>query len=155
MNQLVAIALSFSLLGGLTACGSSSKSEDPAPPTKAELLSDKDWLLTSATATVLGQPVDVYATVLQTCQKDDLLRYNSNNTYTISEGATSCTPPDTDNGTWSLSADGTKLTQTSARQGSTATTQDVLELTTTSLKISSTYTYSGIAVPATLTFTKK
>ena len=37
------------------------------------------------------------------CQKDDLLTFNSNGTYTLSEGATSCNPSNADSGTWSIS----------------------------------------------------
>ena len=37
------------------------------------------------------------------CQKDDLLIFNSNGTYTLSEGATSCNPSNADSGTWSIS----------------------------------------------------
>jgi hypothetical protein len=37
------------------------------------------------------------------CQKDDLLTFNSNGTYTVSEGATSCNPTNADSGTWSVS----------------------------------------------------
>jgi len=37
------------------------------------------------------------------CQKDDLLTFNSNGTYTVSEGVTSCNPANADSGTWSVS----------------------------------------------------
>jgi hypothetical protein len=46
--------------------------------------------------------VDVFPTY-PNCQKDDLLTFNSNGTYTVSEGATSCNPTNADSGTWSIS----------------------------------------------------
>jgi len=36
------------------------------------------------------------------CQKDNLLIFNSNNTYIISEGATACSPTTTESGNWNL-----------------------------------------------------
>jgi hypothetical protein len=36
------------------------------------------------------------------CQKDDLFSFNANGTYVISEGATSCSPSNSDSGNWSL-----------------------------------------------------
>jgi hypothetical protein len=36
------------------------------------------------------------------CEKDNLLIFNSNNTYIISEGATACSPTRTESGHWNL-----------------------------------------------------
>ena len=36
------------------------------------------------------------------CEKDNLLIFNSNNTYVISEGATACSPTTTESGNWNL-----------------------------------------------------
>ena len=36
------------------------------------------------------------------CEKDNLLIFNSNNTYIISEGATACSPTTTESGNWNL-----------------------------------------------------
>jgi len=36
------------------------------------------------------------------CEKDNLLIFNSNNTYIISEGATACSPTTTESGIWNL-----------------------------------------------------
>lgn len=36
------------------------------------------------------------------CEKDNLLIFNSNNTFIISEGATACSPTTTESGNWNL-----------------------------------------------------
>jgi hypothetical protein len=36
------------------------------------------------------------------CEKDNLLIFNSNNTYVISEGATACSPTTSESGDWNL-----------------------------------------------------
>jgi len=36
------------------------------------------------------------------CEKDNLLIFNSNNTYVISEGATACSPTTSESGNWNL-----------------------------------------------------
>ena len=36
------------------------------------------------------------------CEKDNLLIFNSNNTFIISEGATACSPTRTESGNWNL-----------------------------------------------------
>jgi hypothetical protein len=41
-------------------------------------------------------------TTYEACEKDDILTFNSNGTWTLSEGVTSCNPPNSDNGNWSL-----------------------------------------------------
>jgi hypothetical protein len=53
-------------------------------------------------ATASSTLVDVYASV-PACQKDNIITFNSNGTYTETEGATSCSPSSASSGTWSLS----------------------------------------------------
>jgi len=58
--------------------------------------------------------VDIITTY-DACEKDDILTFSSNGTWTQSEGATSCSPSNSDNGNWSLvgetlSVDGVALT---------------------------------------------
>mgnify|MGYP000019278394 CR=1 FL=1 len=48
------------------------------------------------------------------CEKDDLLTFNSNGTYTVSEGATSCNPTNADSGTWSVSGNNMIVDSTTA-----------------------------------------
>ena len=45
--------------------------------------------------------VDIF-TASDACEKDDILTFSSNGTWTKSEGATSCSPANTDSGNWSL-----------------------------------------------------
>ena len=45
--------------------------------------------------------VDIF-TNFDACEKDDILTFSSNGTWTQSEGATACSPANTDSGNWSL-----------------------------------------------------
>ena len=45
--------------------------------------------------------VDIITTY-DACEKDDILTFSSNGTWTQSEGATSCSPSNSGNGNWSL-----------------------------------------------------
>ena len=51
--------------------------------------------------------VDLFPTI-EACQKDDLYTFNTNGTYAVAEGATSCSPTNANTGIWSLS--GTTMT---------------------------------------------
>lgn len=41
-------------------------------------------------------------TTYDACEKDDILTFNSNGNWTLTEGATSCNPANSDDGSWSL-----------------------------------------------------
>lgn len=154
MKKLSFFALSFALLGGIVSCSDDSKQEDPAPATKAEMLSGKDWVTSASTITIAGQQVDAYTTgFFEECEKDNILRFNTNNTYVLSEGAVSCTPPTAENGTWAFNADQTKLTETA--QDGEVVTADILELTDTTLKLAGTVDFLGTPITITQTFKKK
>jgi hypothetical protein len=45
--------------------------------------------------------VDEFATY-DACEKDDIISFNANGTWTQTEGATSCNPANSDNGNWSF-----------------------------------------------------
>ena len=41
-------------------------------------------------------------TLMDPCEKDDIISFNANGTWTLTEGATSCNPANSDNGNWSF-----------------------------------------------------
>src|SRR3954454_6692492 len=47
--------------------------------------------------------IDVLNTYLPSCQQDDIYTLNADNTYTITDAGTTCTPSSDTTGTWSLS----------------------------------------------------
>jgi hypothetical protein len=118
--------LSIALMAVLTF--SACKKDDPAPPTKTELIS-RNWKITAMTGTFPPLPTaDLYAQ-LQACEKDNILKMSSNGTYTLDEGATKCAPTDpqiVETGSWSFSNNETKITVMSE-------TFDIVSLSATTL----------------------
>jgi len=137
----VALAL---VMFSVMAC---KKSDSKPAPTKTDMLS-RNWKLVD----VLASGVSVYG-LLEACQKDDIYKFANNNTYQITEGATTCNPGDPDiydAGTWAFLENDTKLRLASA--GGQSDTLTLQELTETSLKASSFVDVSGTPTEATLVF---
>ena len=81
---------------------------------KAEVVPDSNCLL--SVSNILGTykitsilyksdpqtPAIDYFMYYDECEKDNLLIFNSNNTYVISEGATACSPTTSESGNWNL-----------------------------------------------------
>ena len=95
----------FIIASALLVAFSSCKKDDPAPTCNL----DNNGILGSYKITSIlykantaTPEVDIFA-LYDGCQKDDILTMLSNGTYTITEGATTCTPTNADSGTWSLS----------------------------------------------------
>ncbi|MCF8367689.1 MAG: lipocalin family protein [Bacteroidales bacterium] len=109
--------LSFAVIL-LSSC---SKSDDePAgdtPKTTTEKLTSGNWKVTAMT---IDPGINFFGTIytdfyaqMEACEKDDLIKFNSNGTITDDEGATKCDandPQATTEGTWVLSADNSQLT---------------------------------------------
>jgi hypothetical protein len=140
---------------GIVALGACDKNSEPAPapPSPTDLLTAKNWRLTTATVTLAGIPVPVPGLV-GACSLDDYLKFNTNKTVVHDEGATKCDPtdPQTDNGTWSMpSAD--KLTITLPNSSLPSGTFDVKELSATTLHLYISSSQGGIPGTADLTLT--
>ena len=96
------------------------------------------------------------------CSADDIVEFIADGKSTVSEGATSCTPPRaTQNATYTLSSDGKTLTFISVGSSGNTNTEvyTVEELTGTVLKISVTFPSTDpsgtpITVKSTVTYTK-
>jgi len=91
-------------------------------PTKTQLLSDKNWKLTALTVfpgrdlSGTGVPVtDIYnylpngMSFIPACQKDDLMRFSSNGTYTTTDVGVVCTPDNSSAGSWEFNPGETLL----------------------------------------------
>lgn len=96
----------------------SCKKDDDNSMTPEEYLTAGNWKVTGMTInppiTVLGiEYSDIYTLFVQDCDKDDLIKFNSDGTLTEDEGPTKCDPDDpqtTTDGTWTLSENGVTLT---------------------------------------------
>lgn len=117
-----------------TSCSKSDNNTSSTPsgntpttpaPTKTELITDKNWVLTAIT--VNGK--DNLHT-WRACQLDNIHRFNSDITYVLDEGPTKCNPSDpqiiTQFTTWEFLENETKIKFR-------GTIQKVVELTSTKL----------------------
>ena len=145
-------------LMGVAVMGCSKKKEETPAPSKTELLTNKNWIISAQTVSpginIGGTTVtDLYAQSAA-CDKDDFVRFETPNVFKQDEGATKCSPsdPQTLTGTWSYNADQTIITVTP--QGSTASSANVQDLTATSLKLSQTQTSGNVTYTFTTTYRK-
>ena len=130
------------LMGIATTLFNGCKKEDKAPevvtpaPTKTELLTGKNWRMTALTVNpgidVSGTIITDWYSQLQSCEQDDLVKFNTNGSYTDDEGVTKCnsSDPQTSTGTWVFNTNQTIITQ----DGTDSYT--ITELTSTTLKMS-------------------
>ena len=98
----------FLLVTGLlcifSACGDDGGDEEPSVMgtwTQSDLKTDPD-------------EDGVYVSVIEDCQKDNLITFGEGGIYSTDEGAVKCHEfsPQTTEGTWSITEDGTELTIT-------------------------------------------
>ncbi len=93
------------------------KEETTVSKSKTELLCAHYWKVVSLTVNppldLDGSPVSDLLSIMDDCQKDDLVKYNTDKTLIFDEGATKCDPasPQTSSGTWSFNSDETILTE--------------------------------------------
>lgn len=88
----------------LTSC----QFDDPKPKSsKTDLLTAKAWKETDVKVAGLS----VFATSIDDCEKDDLAKFNANQSVIFNEGTLKCAPaaPQTSMGSWEFTANETKL----------------------------------------------
>ncbi|RDC66517.1 lipocalin-like domain-containing protein [Adhaeribacter pallidiroseus] len=145
LSSLLIIFFSFS------SCD--KKSDQAKIATKAELIVDKNWVVTAATVQVNNEPaLNVFAD-LKDCEKDDITRFAKNGTYESREGATTCHPTDppvSSQGTWTITQDNLTITEP---RSSFRITYKILELGNTTLTISSTVPRDATGSTYTSTYT--
>ncbi|HEX8659275.1 MAG TPA: lipocalin family protein, partial [Hymenobacter sp.] len=87
--------------------------EEPKPKTRTELLTAKNWRISADVTTTVGTsaPDDNYAR-MPACEKDDFLKFNTNNSCILDAGQLKCNSaePQTTTGTWNFTDNDTKLT---------------------------------------------
>jgi hypothetical protein len=117
------------------------KDEEPAPPTKKELLSNK-WKVADVKnadgTSVIGFPVPQIV-----CLKDNIFTLKADDTYTIDEGAVVCDPSTAQSGTWKLTDNETKIEFTQAAGDPLIVT--LVDVNATILKIA--YAITGTGIP--------
>lgn len=101
---------------------SSCKKDDD--PSKTELLTNKNWVMTAATvdpsiAVPGGGTTNNWYNQMAACLKDDIMNFKADKTFTLDEGASKCNvgDPQTLSGTWIFNPTETVVSIT--RNGST------------------------------------
>lgn len=142
----------MSVLASLCLVLSCSKKDDPVASSDV-LINSKGWKITSQTVSPQIQGTSDYFSLTPDCVKDDILKFQSNGTYTEDEGATKCDasdPQTVDQGTWALSSDKKSLTITTDNQPEVIT---LTTLTATKIVGTNTQVRSGTTYTFTTTLT--
>lgn len=102
--------------------------------TAVQLLCDKNYKMTAATISPAFMGTTDYYSLLPSCAKDDIIRFQQNGTVTIDEGPEKCDPndPQTSTGSWSLTQNNTTLVIT---EGGENVSFEVVTLDGTILKL--------------------
>jgi hypothetical protein len=153
------------VLGAMLLSFVACKKEDPQPDdnnnnnsgnNKSSILTSGTWKL-AASHTVLEyegrtESSDLFAAMPQ-CMRDNIYTFNKDNTATLDEGASKCSPTDPQQrsaGTWALSQNDTKLKMT---ENGAVVNADVLTLNSTTLEVK--YVVKNPGVNATTTTTTR
>ncbi|OUJ68401.1 lipocalin family protein [Hymenobacter crusticola] len=111
------LALSLTLLAGLTSCDKESfKPTFPTIIKATELVMDKSWKVTAITVKKDTLPAEDIYSAKPTCFQDNLYTFQPNGAFLLDEGPTRCdqAASQTRTGTWAASNGGTTLTATVA-----------------------------------------
>jgi hypothetical protein len=150
MKKIFPIALYSLLLAGLFSV-SCNKDDDPAPApkTKTQLITQSTWKFSAAT--VGG--IDV-SSILQPCQKDNIITFASNGSGTLDEGPLKCNVADLQLNpfTWSFQSGETQLFISATLFAGGSTLFNLVTLSETQLIISQNITVSGSSQTAVITF---
>ncbi|GHN01667.1 hypothetical protein WSM22_31560 [Cytophagales bacterium WSM2-2] len=142
-------------LGALVSC--SKKNETPIPSKESLLVLNNGWRLTSVTISPgIGGVTDYYNTVLEACERDNIMLFDPHGTYTVDEGATKCDPSDpqtADHGTWTFNASKTVITQISADVSALPVALNIVSLSATTLVYKSSINFLGTDYTLTVTQT--
>ncbi|TGE26392.1 DUF5004 domain-containing protein [Hymenobacter metallicola] len=150
----------FSVVSLVSVSCKKDKENSPAPKTKTDMLSGKDWILTAQTVEP-GMTADDGSTVtdlfpyLEDCDTDDLMRYETSGSCALDEGASRCNPnsPQRYSGTWSFDSNETVLKTNMQTLGNSSF--NIIELNDNTLKISGIRNAQGQNRKFTYTYSKK
>ena len=79
---------------------------------KTQLLTSQEWKIIKSESKVNSDPFIDHYPGLPPCTQDDRYKFNTDNTYVLSEGVSKCNPTDPDiifSGTWHFTQDETKI----------------------------------------------
>ena len=153
---LMPLALGLTFAG----CKKDSPSATPAP-TKTELLTNRNWVVTAATVSPGlpnpngGSPItDLYAQ-FSACEKDDFIRFEAASVFKEDEGATKCSSGSSQTriGTWAFGSNDAVITIGGTVDNSGS--YNVADLSDNTMKLTQSYAYNNINYTLTTTYSKK
>ena len=149
MNRRLSFLLSFCLAAFLFSCQKDATDNSNQNPTKAQLITSASWKFSMAT--VSGTDV---SSLLQTCQKDNILSFQSAGTGSTDEGATKCNSGDAQSNpfTWNFASTETVLHISTVLFTGGSSDFSIVSLTSASLVVSQNITVSGSTQNAVVTF---
>jgi hypothetical protein len=138
----------FTLLVIFYSCQKGTTDNSPAP-TKTELLTSASWKFKMAT--VGGSDVSGF---LQSCQKDNILIFQSTGNGTLDEGATKCNASDPQSNpfTWNFSGNETVLHISAVLFSGGSSDFSIVSLNSAQLVVAQDITVSGTTQNAVVTF---
>lgn len=140
------LTLLFILPAFFLSCG---KDDGATAKTRTELLCQASWKFSAAT--VGGSDV---SGLLQPCQKDNIVKCNTNGSGTLDEGAVKCNgaDPQTTSLTWSFQSGETQLQVSTILFTGGSNLYNIVTLNETQLVMSQNITVGGSAQNAVVTF---
>ncbi|MGB6036768.1 MAG: hypothetical protein WBG42_10915 [Cryomorphaceae bacterium] len=142
-----------------SSCNDDDEDDDPTPPTKTELLTARNWMMTGfnvAPAILMpqtGTPETNLIPFEAACNLDDFWDLNTDGSYTREEGASKCSPNDPtvfESGDWLWNSDNTRLIF--EPNGAASYEAKVISLIATELVLELTSVEAGVTYTFTQTF---
>lgn len=133
--------LGLALVAGLASCKKDDDGDSSSPKTKTDFLTQNDWNIKAATISpafvnpITNETVTDFYSLMDACDKDDILKFAKDGVHTLDEGATKCdaNDPQSETGTWEFQDSETKIKVTVDNETNVMTIE---ELISESLKIS-------------------
>ena len=144
MKKIYFLAM-ISFLAIATVFTSCSKDDDEK--TKTELLTASKWKMTAATVSPAMMGITDFFPLMEACDKDNTIKFNTDKTVVSDEGATKCDAgnPQQETDTWAFSSDESKLIS----KGEEMT---IKNLTESELKLTMTQVDGGVTYTVTMTY---
>lgn len=146
------------VLLAVAACQKSGENSGNTSKSKTQLLTQKTWKIVAHTVNpavdLNGDGTadsDVFATVYEACNKDDIYSFKSDGTGLVDEGPTKCTDSDPQSTAleWLFKSSETVI---QIKQGLVSLDFNVVELSESTLKVSYTQSNGTITVTQTITY---
>ncbi|MBS1761502.1 MAG: lipocalin family protein [Bacteroidetes bacterium] len=143
MKKLLFGAFALALFAGV-GC-KKDKDEDVCALSSASFAGS--YKITGATTQMgSGTETDIYTSLYEPCERDDVYTFNTNGTYTLTDAGVVCDPPNTDAGTWAISGNTVTIDGDNA---------NISNFTCSGFTVVASYTDAGITVTNRIKFSRQ